>query len=281
MTQHAMEFLGPKPAGRDTARETPRYTISLIPFERTTTYRTGTAAAPEAIIDASGQIEFFDETLGLDASRRGIATLRPPIEDLGSITSHAAGLSRQYPGAVHGFLGGEHSITPAIMEGLGMNDVGIVWIDAHADLRKEYLGSPWNHACAARNCLQFGPMVQIGVRSLAEEEHEFLQTTGRVARFREWSPGARDAVMALPRKIYLSVDVDGLNPELIRAVGTPEPGGLEWRDMLEIVECVGRDKDLAAFDVVELCPSPQDVVSEYTAARLVYKIIGHHALHAL
>ncbi len=123
-------------------------------------------------------------------------------------------------------------------------------------------------------------MVQIGVRSLAEEEHLFLQSTDRVMRFREWGPEARDAIMSLPRKIYLSVDMDGLNPELIRAVGTPEPGGLEWQDMLELIDCISREKKLTAFDVVELCPSPHDVTSEYAAARLVYKIIANHALYA-
>jgi agmatinase len=280
MPPHAMEFLGMKPAGRESEQEAPRYSISLIPFERTTTYKTGTAAAPEAIIEASGQIEFYDEELGLDASRHGIATLRPSVTDLASITSHAAGLRRTHSGAVHGFLGGEHSITPPIIEGLGLKNVGIVWIDAHADLRSEYLGSPWNHACAARNCLEFGKIVQIGVRSLAEEEHEFLQSTDRVMRFREWTQAARDAIMSLPRTIYLSVDMDGLNPELIRAVGTPEPGGLAWKDMLEILDCIGGEKELAAFDVVELCPAPHDVTSEYTTARLVYKIISYHALHA-
>lgn len=279
MSSNPKEFLGTKLAPDALEAGRAGYTISLIPFEATTTYKTGTALAPEAIIDASMHIELFDETLEFDASVRGIATLRPVITDLRSISAHAADVRRRYPGVLPGFLGGEHSVTPAILEGLALGDIGIVWIDAHSDLRKTFMGSEQNHACAARNSLPFGKIVQIGIRSLAEEEFRFLQGSDSVIRFREWGDEARSAIRSLPRAIYLSVDLDGLNPTLMRAVGTPEPGGLEWNQVLEIVDIVTREKELAAFDVVELCPSQTDVTSEFTAARLVYKIIAHHALH--
>ena len=279
MSPSSKEFLGTKLTPDDLEAARAGYTVSLLPFEETTTYKSGTAHAPEAIIDASEHIELFDEELGLDASVHGIATLRPPVTSLKSITDHAADVAARYPGALPGFLGGEHSVTPAILSGLARDDIGIVWIDAHADLRKEYMGSERNHACAARNSLQFGPIVQIGIRSLAEEEYRFLEQSTRVRRFREWGDDAREAIRALPDTVYLSVDMDGLNPELVRAVGTPEPGGLEWRQMLEILALVTGEKQLAAFDVVELCPAPGDVTSEFTTARLVYKIIAYDALH--
>jgi agmatinase len=279
MSNSQKQFLGDKLTPEDLASEKTGYTVSLIPFEETTTFITGTASAPEAIVDASGHIELFDEALELDASTSGIATLRPTITDLGSIAAHAADVRKRYPDSLPGFLGGEHSITPALLQGLAFDNIGIVWIDAHADLRTEYMGSPQNHACAARNSLPFGKIVQIGIRSLAEEEYRFLKTSDRVVRFREWGSEARAAIAALPDTIYLSVDVDGLNPELIRAVGTPEPGGLEWTDILDILDFINRAKRVAAYDVVELCPSPHDVTSEFTTARLVYKIISYHALH--
>jgi agmatinase len=277
MQGEGRDFLGVKLLGRETPAAECGYILSLIPYEETTTYKRGTAGAPEAIVEASHHIELFDEALGLDASRRGIATLRPRIDSLDSIKKHAAAMKREYPRSLHGFIGGEHSITPALIDGLCDGEMGIVWIDAHSDLRAEYMGRPDNHACAAHNCLEFGPIVQVGVRSLAEEEHELLEKLDSVERFREWGAEAERAIDALPRRVYLSFDVDGIDPALMRAVGTPEPGGLSWKDAVGIVEYVCAAKELLGFDVVELCPAPGDVTSDFTAARLVYKIMSLHA----
>ncbi|MEJ2721708.1 MAG: arginase family protein, partial [bacterium] len=178
-------------------------------------------------------------------------------------------------------LGGEHSITPAIIEGLAREEIGIVWIDAHADLRQRFHGRKDNHACAAYNSLKFGPIVQIGVRSLCEEEAAYLDETDRVECFRDWNNQVKDAIHVLPEKIYLSVDMDGLNPTLVRAVGTPEPGGLMWEEMMDILDFLFEHKEVFAFDVVELSPNAADIVSSYTAARLVYKIMAYHTYHKL
>jgi agmatinase len=279
MKKNKLNFLGVGQGIENISRKRARCVISLIPFEKTTTYKKGTAAAPEAIVAASQHIEFYDEALGLDASRQTIITLRPSISDLSSISYHVSRLKSEYPDAIFGFLGGEHSITPAIIEGFREEELGIVWIDAHADLREEYMGSKFNHACAARNCLKLGKIVQVGVRSLAKEEHDFLENTDSVRRFREWSDEARRAILDLPSRTYLSVDVDGLDPSVVRAVGTPEPGGLGWSESLNIVDFVCREKNLLAFDVVELSPSKYDVASDFAAARLVYKIITYNALY--
>jgi agmatinase len=186
-----------------------------------------------------------------------------------------------HPGALPGFVGGEHSITPAIIEGLERDEMGIVWIDAHADLRQSFYGRPDNHACAAFNSLRFGPIVQIGVRALAEEEHRLLGESDRVRAFREWEREARDAVLALPDDVYLSLDMDGFAPEVVRAVGTPEPGGLYWDEVMEILDVLFEAKNVFAFDAVELCPVDTDAASEFIAARAVYKIMSYHAHHKL
>ena len=258
-----------------------RFLLSLIPYEETTTYKKGTRHGPDAIVDASGHIELFDETLRIDASTYGIETIRPAITDLRSITAHVASLAKHSAGQLLGFLGGEHSITPAIIEGLGAGDIGIVWIDAHADLRHSYMGREHNHACAGYHSQAFGPIVQIGIRSLAEEEVEFLDRSHRVRCFSHWSDEAKEKIRKLPERVYFSIDVDGLNPMLIRAVGTPEPGGLLWEETLAIVDFVFAEKDVLGFDVVELCPSDDDVVSSFTTARLVYKVMQYHAYHKL
>jgi len=259
----------------------PHYVLSLIPYEETTTYMQGTAKGPEAIVDASGHLELFDETLLIDASTHGVETVRGEITDLASITAHARRMREEHPDALLGFLGGEHSVTPALIEGVARKGMGIVWIDAHADLRESFHGRRDNHACAGYNSLPFGPIVQIGIRTLAEAEYKFLQTTDRVRQFQRWTDEARQAILSLPDDIYLTWDVDGLTPELMRATGTPEPGGLDWDDAIEIIDVLFANKNVFAFDCVELCPMERDVASTFTAAKLVYKIMTYHAHYKL
>jgi len=256
------------------------YVLGLIPYEQTTTYGKGVGNAPEAIVEASGHVELFDEVLEVDASRHGVLTVRPSITDLASVTRAAKALREEHPGAFPGFIGGEHSITPALIEAVARPDMGIVWIDAHADLRSEFHGRPDNHACAGHNSLKFGPIVQVGIRTLAEEEWSFLKSSDRVKAHRHWTERARADILSLPDEVYLTVDFDGFSPEVIRAVGTPEPGGLYWEEMMEILETVFRHKRVVAFDAVELCPNDVDIASSFTAARLVYKVLNYHARFA-
>jgi agmatinase len=263
------------------ARDVNRFILSLIPYEQTTTYRKGTARAPEAIVDASGHVELFDETLHIDASTHGVLTLRPEITDLQSITAHARRVREEHPESLPGFVGGEHGITPAILEGVAREPMGIVWIDAHADLRESFYGRRDNHACAGFNSLPFGPMVQVGVRALAEEEHRLLSETDRVRAFHDWGDEARRAIEELPEAVYLSLDMDGFAPEVVRAVGTPEPGGLYWDEVMGLLDFLFQRKRVVAYDVVELCPQETDVASEFIAARAVYKIMTFHAWHRL
>lgn len=257
------------------------YSVGLIPYEQTTTYKKGTKDAPEAIVDASGHIELWDETLEIDASRHGVVTLRPSISGLDSITRFARDLRRERPDRLLCFIGGEHSVTPALIEGCCEGEFGVVWIDAHADLRSSYLGSPVNHACAGHNTAPLAPIVQVGVRTLAEEEARYLKQSDRVRSFVNWSEEARRAILDLPDNIYLTVDADGFAPEVIRAVGTPEPGGLYWHDVMDLVQLLFREKNVTAFDVVELCPNEHDIASSFILAKLVYKIISYHAYHNL
>jgi agmatinase len=258
-----------------------RYVLGLIPYEETTTYGKGVGMAPEAIVEASGHVELFDEVLEVDASRAGILTARPAITDLASITRAAKELRAKHPQSFLGFIGGDHSITPALVEAFKRPNMGIVWIDAHADLRTEFHGRADNHACAGRNSLQYGPIVQVGIRTLAEEEWSFLKSSDRVKAHRHWTAEAREDIMQLPDEVYLTVDFDGFSPEVIRAVGTPEPGGLYWEQVMEILETVFRYKKVVAFDAVELCPTEYDPASSFTAARLVYKVLNYHARFAV
>ncbi len=263
------------------AQENPAYYLGLVPYEETTTYKKGTRYAPDALVDASGHIELWDEVYSVDASDYGIKTLRPEITDLESIESFARELRQRHPEKLLGFIGGEHSVTPALVKGCCSGEFGVVWIDAHADLRQSYIGRPDNHACAGFNTAPMAPIVQIGVRTLAREEVEYLKNSDRVRAFRKWSEEARQAILSLPRDIYLTVDADGFAPEVIRAVGTPEPGGLNWDEVVEIVDLLFREKNVTAFDTVELCPNEHDIASSFILAKLIYKIFTCHAHYKL
>lgn len=279
MTDRAPDFLEDKIDPRSPAGDDPAYFLGLIPYEQTTTWGKGTRHAPDALMDASGHIELWDEVYRLDASVHGIKTLRPEITDLDSVEVFAGDLRRQHPDNLLGFIGGEHSVTPALVKGCCSGRFGVVWIDAHADLRESYIGRPDNHACAGFNTAPMAPIVQIGVRTLAEEEAAYLAATDRVQAFRKWDEPARAAIRELPRDIYLSIDADGFAPEVIRAVGTPEPGGLYWDEVVEIVDLLFREKNVTAFDTVELCPNDHDIASSFILAKLVYKIFSSHAFY--
>lgn len=277
-------FLEDKDDPGDIVGEDNRYVLALLPYEQTTTYGRGVGRAPDAIVEASSHVELFDEVLEVDASKHGVLTVRPNVTDLASVTRAAKALREKHPRSLLGFVGGEHSVTPALIEAFAPAknpNLGIVWIDAHSDLRKEFHGREDNHACAGRNSMRFGPIVQVGIRTLAEEEWSLLQRTDRVRAHRGWTKKARADLLALPKDVYLTVDFDGFSPEVIRAVGTPEPGGLYWEEVMDILDTVFRHKNVVAFDAVELCPSDADIASSFTAARLIYKVMNYHAAYAL
>jgi len=253
-----------------------RVYIIPVPIERTTSYLRGTARAPEAILEASRQIELYNAAVDIDLEGCGIATIRDSIggeeELLSFIGRNRETLLAGFPC----FVGGEHSITPWILDALELGDIGIAWIDAHADLRAEYQGDGESHACAARNSLKHGPLVGVGVRSYSREERDFLIGERGVSLFSEWTGEAADAIRRLPRRIYLSIDYDGIDPSIIPAVGTPEPGGLSWRDIKEILTLLFEEKLVVAMDAVELCPGGQSTVSDFIAAKIIYEAVSRH-----
>ena len=253
-----------------------RVYIIPVPIERTTSYLQGTSKAPEAILEASRQIELYNAVVDIDLEGSGIVTVR---DSMGGKEQLLSFIGRNRGTLLAGFpcfIGGEHSITPWILEALDLGDIGIVWIDAHADLRAEYQGDGESHACAARNSLKHGPLVSIGVRSYSREERDFLKGGAGVRLFADWSGEAADAIRRLPRRIYLSIDYDGIDPSIIPAVGTPEPGGLLWRDVTEILTLLFGEKRVVAMDAVELCPDDRSTVSDFVAAKIIYEAISRH-----
>jgi agmatinase len=257
-----------------------------VPFERTTSYVPGTKNGPREIIAASGQVELYDEELGREICDAGIHTL-PAMESPFASTDDAFAEMRRVAewlaGAGKFFvaLGGEHALTAPLVAGVAAVHPGVtvLQIDAHADLRDSYMGDRHSHASAMRRVLEYAPAVQVGIRNLSAPEVEAipgLETTV----FYDWNmrndpEWITRVVEALGERVYITIDCDGLDPAIMPAVGTPEPGGLTWRETLTLLRRVMEAKTVVAADVVELCPIPGFVAPNFLAARLVYKLIGY------
>jgi agmatinase len=264
------DFLGPEVSskGRDRAYVIP------VPIEWSATYGKGTARAPRAILTASLQVEVYNSALNVDLEGAGIVTLHERLEKKQDVVTFVREHRDMFRDALPCFVGGEHSITPWILEGLGLSAPGIVWLDAHADMRESYLGEKESHACAARNALPYGELVQIGVRSFSREERDFLRGRAGTQRYSVWCDDARRAIRRLPESIYLSIDFDSVDPSILRAVGTPEPDGLLWDELMDVLSFVFERKSVVAMDAVELCPMEHDETSNFIAAKIIYEALS-------
>ncbi|MBU8921433.1 MAG: arginase family protein [Bacteroidales bacterium] len=270
MIRTSHEFLGDEVA----CSGPPRACVVPVPIELSTSYIKGTGKAPAALLNASRQIESYNPSVDIDLKGAGIVTLDGGLETKNELIDFISSNRETLASVFTCFLGGEHSITPWILEAMDYGEIGIVWLDAHADLRREYLGDTESHACAARNSLSFGNIVEIGVRSYSIDEKRFIDESDDVEVFNRWGIDAKHAVEKLPARVYLSLDFDGIDPSVIRAVGTPEPGGLNWDDLIDILSWLFSMKTVVGMDAVELCPVPNDDASDFIAARAVYEAIS-------
>jgi agmatinase len=275
-------FLGVEAAAGDL--QTARYVVLPVPYEGTVTYERGMAEGPAAILRASEQIELYDEELGAEFHDAGIATLPEvepapdPAEMMRRVRETAAG--PMWAGKFVLALGGEHSITVPLVEAAidAFGPLSVLQIDAHADLRDTYDGTPHSHACVMRRVLERTDRVcQVGVRSYSREEAEGcpeeigrLITPALIRSDPEWIDRALDL---LGERVYVTVDMDGLDPSLAPGVGTPEPGGLSWEEVTGLLRRVCAEREIVAADVVEVRPIPPHHVTEFVAARLATKII--------
>lgn len=288
--QSPWNFLGLPAAA--TGPERARAWVLPIPYEGTTSYGAGTREGPAAIIAASRQVEWFDREFNTEpALAIGIHTLPPLGLDHRSPEAMVSAIDEAVAGILTGApapellvaLGGEHSISGGIARGMvraGIRDFVTVHVDAHADLREEYEGSRYSHACAARRIAEVSPLFQIGIRNLSAGEEHFRRSTDRVKTvFAEEALAGRGwlddlAAYVRGRTVYLTVDLDGLDPAIMPAVGTPEPGGLSWADIMAVVRVVCREAAaLPVCDVVELAPLPGMKGPDFLAAKLVHNII--------
>jgi agmatinase len=266
--------------------EAARAVIVPVPYDGTTTYRAGTREGPRAILAASRELEFFDEETLTEAYRCGIATLGEVEVTVASPKAMVDRVRRVgdillESGKIPVLLGGEHLLTLGMIEAVCSRfpDVTILHFDAHADLRDEYQGSPYSNACVMRLVANHAKLVQVGIRALTKEEYAFAQECDIpcfLAHLLHKKPELWKEIPALlGSKVYVSIDLDVFDPSIMPAVGTPEPGGLGWYEVLRLLREVASRCEIVGFDVMELLPLPQMVAPDILAARLVYKLLSY------
>lgn len=277
--------------------EASRVVILPIPYEATTTYRKGCENGPDALLDASVELEYYDEELERETCWDARIYTHSSIADTrnGQLVSSEEMLrvTSQKVSELIGdgkfviSLGGEHSISTAIVDAYRQaseEPFTVIQIDAHGDMRHEYMGSIHNHACIMRRVLDMGlPTLPIGIRSICKEEAELIKEKSipvvwarEIAKDENWIEKAIANITT--EKVFITIDVDGIDPALIPGVGTPEPGGLNWYALTTFLRKVFETHQVIGCDVMELAPIVDSVVSQFTTAKLVYKLIGYQVM---
>lgn len=279
-----------------------RAVILPVPYEATTSFGGGTSGGPAAILEASRYIELYDQELDAEPYEAGIATL-PALGLTGAgpreaIAELRAAYDRLLDVAADKFiitLGGEHSISSAPilawadrLEARGGASGGtgttrrlsVLQIDAHTDLRDAYEGSPYSHASVMARVQDRVNIAAVGIRALTRDERELARRSDHIHLFladeiHEGDAWIDDVLACLTDDVYVTFDVDGLDPSLVPSTGTPEPGGLQWYPVLKLLRRVFRERNVVACDVVELAPIPALAAPDFLAAKLIYKMIGY------
>jgi len=259
--------------------------ILPVPYDSTSEWRGGSRHGPQAIIDASQYLELYDLELDREIYKVGICTL-PEVEPL--LSSPQDMIDRVYQ-VIKGLiqeekfvvlLGGEHSLSLGAVRAFkeAFPGLSVLQLDAHADLRDAYLGTKYSQACVMRRIFELCPISQVGVRSLSREEKQFL-TQNKLTPFYMSDLASNIAsidqiVDSLSEDVYVTIDVDVLDPSIMPAVGTPEPDGMSWRQVLDIIEAVALHKHVVGFDLMEFCPGEGPSSCAFLLAKLAYKLIG-------
>jgi agmatinase len=260
--------------------------IIPVPFDATTTYHPGTRHGPAAILRASQQLELFDEETCREVFGAGIATLEEVEVEAGSSSSmvtkvHALGKLVLDSGLFPLMLGGEHLLSLGMIQAAASrtDDLSILQLDAHADLRKTYQGTEYSNACVMRLASSYGSLVPVGIRSLSLEEHQWIEEHQTpvfyAADIRKRSGWQEEVVSHLRPQVYVTIDLDVFDPAEMPAVGTPEPGGLHWYEVLELLRLTSHRRHLVGADIMELCPQPGNASPDFFAAKLAFKLLAY------
>lgn len=263
--------------------ENAKTVILPIPYDGTSTWVKGADKGPEAFLEASANMELYDIETDSEPFETGIYTAPPVLEceTPDAMVEGSYQAARKYLD-MNKFLlsiGGEHSVSNGPIKACFEKYPGmsVLQLDAHTDLRNSYEGSAFNHACVMARAQEFCPVVQVGIRSMDVGEKERL-VPGMVFwahQLHESNDWMQDVIDKLTDEVYLTIDLDVFDPSVMPSTGTPEPGGLYWYQVLDLIRLLARQRRIVAADIVELCPDPNEKSSDFLAAKLAYKILAY------
>ncbi len=269
--------------------KTSRFVIQQVPYEHTSSYLAGSDKGPAAIVNASQFVELYDEELDAETYRKyGIATL-PALNFKKKVDKKAVDYIEKETsklladGKYVVSLGAEHTVTYGFVKAFSKKykNLSVLQIDAHSDLRQSYHNNIYSHASVMKRVHDMGiNLVQVGIRAQCIEEAQLIKKSKNIHTYyahtiRNHAAWADDAIKDLTENVYLTIDADGFDPSIMPAVGTAEPRGLFWDETLNFLKQVAKTKNIVGFDVVECAPMKGNILSEYTLAKLVYRLMGY------
>ena len=265
-------------------KDSSKITILPVPYDKTSTWIKGADKGPFAILEASQELELYDIETGYEVYRQGIHTL-PSLdvknlepEKMVELVQENVLTSLEEDKFVV-TVGGEHSVSigAILAHDKKFKDISILQLDAHADLREEYMGSRYNHACVMARIKDMSPAVQYGVRSMSIEEKESEKADNIFfAQKIIKDPALSDkAIEKLNPNVYVTIDLDVFDPSIMPSTGTPQPGGLDWYGVTGLLRALSEKRNIVGFDVVELCPNDTNKAPDVLAAKLIYKFLSY------
>ena len=279
-------------SNQESPYEQARFVVLPVPYERTTTYRKGTCGGPSAILSASYEVELFDDETLTQPYKKGISTISALRVDESEPETALEKIYRACRSLIEDnkifcMLGGEHTISIGAVKACRekYDDLSVLQLDAHADLRDMYQNSRYSHACVMRRIREITNItVGVGIRNISKSGYDAITrekipiiTATQMFQNNDW---IKQALKHLSDNVYLTIDCDFFDPGIMPGVGTPEPGGGLWYQTLAFLRELIKHKNVVSFDVVELCPLPENNISEFAAAKLIYKIMGYISLKA-
>ncbi|MCU0364010.1 MAG: agmatinase [Bacteroidales bacterium] len=254
-----------------------------VPYDATSTWIKGADKGPDAILEASVNLEFYDIETDSEAHLKGIHTVEPvsgcsnPAEMVDAVYNRTLALLDD--GKFPVIIGGNHSVSIGAIKAFAsrFSDLTVLQLDAHGDMRDEYEGSPFNHACVMARAREVAPVVQAGIRSISAGELKNIERD-RIFYAHELTYDKslyRKAIETLTSNVYITIDLDVLDPSLMPSTGTPEPGGPDYRELIHFLRDVIRQRNVLGFDVVELCPSEYNKAPDFVAAKIIYQLLSY------
>lgn len=272
-----------------TAFENSKIVILPVPYDGTSTWIKGADKGPEAILEASANMETYDIDSDSEVHTLGIHTAEPVLE----ASSPDAMVKEVYKRVKEIYkkkkfpviIGGEHSVSIGAFQAVAeqYTDLTILQFDAHADLRDEYEGSKYNHACVMARAMEVAPVVQVGIRSMSAGERDSIkpERTFYAQNVYDSPAWMYELLSQLSKNVYITIDLDVFNPSIMSSTGTPEPGGMNWFDVINVLKQISEKVNIVGFDIVELCPNPTNKAPDFMVAKLIYTLLTYKFITGL